>query len=521
MALTWTAPLATPTGLAASVSAGGSLPASTTYYIRVIARVIEARLSNVGADQRISSPCAEVSVTTDATNKTLNISWNAVAGASYYDVHITKNGSATNRWKTTKVGRISDGSEAHATTNLTSLSFTAETRMFKNDNHPFVVDTTLSIIGNLDRELGTGKLDITGVCGNITEADLVAAIPSTHCFYDGGQLVILGDIIVAGGATGNLTFSNGLTICPLYGNFYNAGTGFYVIARTCNIALARWSVRLPLKNWTIKNTTFRGSAYTPVPYTTYVWGGDNYVLLDDGTTDEGGNLFLGVIVQCDDPDGTYQDFNVVGALIGNSTNSYRMTILRATCTYFWIRISNYKTSDAFIVRDCTMNNNGYQIRVYYAWTDPFPIYDPTFIYTGITDNNRPKVWWSYSDGYSNQIDIFRSFNISLIDEKNITIQNAEIKLVDKNGNIIFTETTDSNGQITSQDVKVTEITKTSGGGVYDSDYNDLSPFTLEIRKSGFKTYISKFTLSKAFDEIITLQQIKDLNFSKKFKVVTQ
>jgi hypothetical protein len=50
---------------------------------------------------------------------------------------------------------------------------------------------------------------------------------------------------------------------------------------------------------------------------------------------------------------------------------------------------------------------------------------------------------------------------------------------------------------------------------------ELNPFTLTISKSGYKTYQSKLTISKALNEIITLSKVKDLNFSKTVKIKTQ
>jgi hypothetical protein len=44
----------------------------------------------------------------------------------------------------------------------------------------------------------------------------------------------------------------------------------------------------------------------------------------------------------------------------------------------------------------------------------------------------------------------------------------------------------------------------------DSTVTDLNPFTLIIRKSGYKTYISIFDLTKKFDEILTLKKTKDI-----------
>jgi hypothetical protein len=114
-----------------------------------------------------------------------------------------------------------------------------------------------------------------------------------------------------------------------------------------------------------------------------------------------------------------------------------------------------------------------------------------------------------------------SFNIEVLDEANNPIQNATVKLVDKNGDTVFSETTDSNGSIAEQIVNAYEYTRESGNNPGVTAVNTLTPFTITISKSGYKTYKSKFTLNKKFDEIITLSKVKDLNFSKNVIIKTQ
>lgn len=74
--------LAAPTGVSATPDSGGSLEASTTYYYKVVA--LDSNSINVE-----SPPSAEFSATTDATNKTIDLSWSAVTGATRYVVFRT------------------------------------------------------------------------------------------------------------------------------------------------------------------------------------------------------------------------------------------------------------------------------------------------------------------------------------------------------------------------------------------------------------------------------------------------
>jgi len=71
------------------------------------------------------------------------------------------------------------------------------------------------------------------------------------------------------------------------------------------------------------------------------------------------------------------------------------------------------------------------------------------------------------------------------------------------------------------EIHISNSVHEDGGGATDTTTTDYEPFTLTIKKSGYKTYKSKFTLNKKFDEIITLSKVKDLNFSKLINIKTQ
>jgi hypothetical protein len=76
--------VATPTSLTPSLQAGGGLTPGVTYYYRVIA--VRYYNSKVIA---LSAPCAEVSETPDASNKTIALTWDAMPNASGYIVQRT------------------------------------------------------------------------------------------------------------------------------------------------------------------------------------------------------------------------------------------------------------------------------------------------------------------------------------------------------------------------------------------------------------------------------------------------
>ncbi len=69
-------------------------------------------------------------------------------------------------------------------------------------------------------------------------------------------------------------------------------------------------------------------------------------------------------------------------------------------------------------------------------------------------------------------------------------------------------------------LKITPAIEETTSGVW-SIATEYNPFTLTISKSGYKTYKSVLTLTKKFDQVITLQKVKDLNFSKYVKRISQ
>jgi len=93
-----------------------------------------------------------------------------------------------------------------------------------------------------------------------------------------------------------------------------------------------------------------------------------------------------------------------------------------------------------------------------------------------------------------------TFNLKVIGEAGNPISNAKVRMYDKDGNLVFEETTDMNGKIPEQIVT---------RGYYDQDHGselvDFAPLTLEIVKEGLKPYRKSFIPEKAIDWTIKLE----------------
>jgi len=83
MAITITS-LAKPENVVATLQAGGTLLANQTYYLVVTAINVNQPSYNIGKTGVKSAPSTEISFTTDSTNRSVNVTWDAVTGNTYY-----------------------------------------------------------------------------------------------------------------------------------------------------------------------------------------------------------------------------------------------------------------------------------------------------------------------------------------------------------------------------------------------------------------------------------------------------
>lgn len=115
--------------------------------------------------------------------------------------------------------------------------------------------------------------------------------------------------------------------------------------------------------------------------------------------------------------------------------------------------------------------------------------------------------------------------LTIIDDQGNPIEGASLSMVDVLGDEQSVGTTDENGDVTSDAVTTREyyfdpedVTANATTFVVEKVFN---PYTITISKSGYKTYKTVMTLQSQFATTITLSKVKDLNFSKTVKMVTQ
>ena len=118
-------------------------------------------------------------------------------------------------------------------------------------------------------------------------------------------------------------------------------------------------------------------------------------------------------------------------------------------------------------------------------------------------DNKPTVWWKSSQMAT--IDSYYTVALKVVDEAGDPIPDAAITLEDKDGTGVWTGgVTDENGE-SSADILAMTTSKDPDGGNYDSVYDERSPFTLRISKSGFHNYEVIFSLNTKCNWTIALK----------------
>lgn len=196
MAVIITPPLSAPINLTASVSAGGTLVANTTYYWKVLA-TNSSNTNYLNVDLKRSDFSAEGSFTATATNKQCLLQWDAVTGATHYVIILTKtSGDYVNPFR---VGTTS------ASTSTNSYTITSEPA------HGYCTWETIDPVANpmpggIARKGGRILIDFYGneTLTSIYNA-VVAAGYSNYISWDGYTFVLNGSFVITGTNTGSLS----------------------------------------------------------------------------------------------------------------------------------------------------------------------------------------------------------------------------------------------------------------------------------------------------------------------------
>lgn len=496
MSVTLTAPLLAPANPSAVAVADGSLVEGRTYYFKICARTYNS-YAVTSSDKRLSPPSSEVNATTDATKKTVTVSWDAVTDAVAYYIYV--------RWGTENWRCI--GTVWTATTTGTTYDFVTEDSIHPSsiaDLFALTFDTPLDI----SKDTGIG---IATINGDVTLDEIYDAIVLSYPTYakkSKGYYVFRFHIKSI--ETGSLTIPYGTIICPLQCIVENPSPDF--------IWTWQYSSKLYVNGYgwrafdVFYNPVFQkkvhiiGGAALGIGYKPLLYGHDNYVNINlDRMTSS--NLLIDHIMVQVLGTGILTDIDVISNNIGIQSNTASVENCIANAISLW---HNGALGNSYI-RDSEMVSTSYNIRI--AWAEnlgaDFPYYDCTFHAISDSDPNKPIIYYYPEPSYHTHTyhaAIYRSIKIKVTKKDGTIITGATVKVWNKDNVLVMDETTDGNGETNKVDIKVVRTSWLSGSASSSvSSYEEFGPFEIKIEKPRYENYECNFTLEEKTDWTIALQ----------------
>jgi hypothetical protein len=519
-----------PSNVQATLQAGGSLLADTTYYVVVTARKIDEgfQQSSPWNGNMFSEPSTEISFLTDSTNKSAVITWTAPSGgAACYNVWCTKvSGDYTdNHINYYYSGKLCSTVPYQYSTMTTSYTITQEGQW----NGSYACETlgygTVYnsvdpdyLLGEIPKNTGTVLVKYTGTVTLQDVCDaLDAAGKSDYYYYNHNNYFILkGSIYVPASETavGSLTilkhtlvfFNGGIQIdnanCSLIlgekqvASWINStGSGCVVMASRVSLSNVKAyncvfdPLLLPLyegiitryytivENWNsnVESCVFKnfGSYIGDFPgqfiYTQDTYG---YAYENASPPPYNTNQYLG----------SYIERSAFRNPSGYPV--YRDCTFKHTSPEFFMEMGTYDYTaqfyDCYFVGPCCTN---YKLHPY-SWP---------------TDTTLFKIAYNYS------------IVLSIVDEDEVGINGATFLLKNNNGDTVFSIQSNSSGDTVKQDVQIHiashKTGASSGLGEAYTTRIDYNPFTMVVSKSGYETFTKEFELTKKTIERVQLKSV--------------
>ncbi|RLB10376.1 MAG: hypothetical protein DRG27_03150 [Deltaproteobacteria bacterium] len=142
-------------------------------------------------------------------------------------------------------------------------------------------------------------------------------------------------------------------------------------------------------------------------------------------------------------------------------------------------------SSVYDLKDCVFANNHYTIHT-------VDLSDAARLTDCEADNWN--IDWSGSPTEDAKIERAYSFKVKVIDNEGNPIEDALVELYDKDGNKIFSELTDSNGETSEH--SIVSITYTP------SETIDNNPYTVKIYKEGYTPLETKITIDRKMVNLV-------------------
>jgi len=481
VSVTVNGPLDKVVNISGTLQSGGSLDANTTYYIRIGAK--EANTHSNHSPYRQSPASDEYSITTTATEKSIQLSWDAVADAACYNVYFSTSPLTLDsesmflRW----------ASANNATPTCTTNSVTIDGSQYVS-NKPWDRWATFQV-GHAALDAGVLTLEVSGTVtiGDIYDA-IVAAGYSDYVGYnnaaakDGVNYFYLsGSILTASSGSVDLTITNHILVLD-YGGIQNTNASATVTLgeldgnntkRGCVVALNF----LPDAGYiNLYNVVFQRNLFN----FEYAANDGNYIAYFNS-----GN-YKDLLFQAGSPElnnGYIKDSTVInaGQIYCYRSGGGENYNTKFVACYFRLW-SAYADPVAF--RECEFSSNvAYLFYTRFngdATASPVELYDNTYN----DDLDNFVNWKSSSQRY---FDFYHNVQF-IVEDENGVIENAQVILTRNDSTEIINEMTDVNGETTAVDVLIKRLEHNLAGGAgYGADKNTWTnyTFTLSVTKAGY------------------------------------
>ena len=461
--ITFTKPPDPVTDLGGSVSAGGSLAANTYYYVVLALGNGVTTITDLNAT--LSGISNEFTITTDATNKTVDLTWTAVAGASRYVV-FRSTASGSYHLFSSNTGMLA----VPATTNSYSDDGTSN---FSNPSLPVIPASTVLPMGVNPRVDGVGHLEYYGgtEVDPITPQDIydaaVADDWTDYCKWDKATLVVLGNFRPHVSQVAHLYFRN--ISFAVAGYFYSYGaTGSRIRYGTLSSG---------------------GQAIEGVKFVFGLGGRHKQFWIGPNT-----EIYNSVVDSSYSPNPLYFPA-VIGAIIYNNLNggkgkdimfrNYSAWFARADLPVDGLKLTGYF---ATVYNDCRLFSNiecdlhrlSYDANTRAdSFTYLSSVCQINLLHPDLTDNfidcsfpntneadKLPVVLW-VTAGQSSTVQLWNSLLLKVLDQNNMPIEGATITVKDKDGNTVTdfagntSYITDATGTLFTEKITVTSATSTT------------------------------------------------------------
>lgn len=516
MAITIHKPNDPVTGFSLSAIAG-SLPADT-YKVRLeVVGTATASTQHIGAQQR-SAPSSEQTIVLGAVGG-IRLNWTNPTDGLNKNTIIFIYSQTLNRWYYYLGVGYTGLDPALTTYDLIVWTVTQNcgTNWLKGSTSP-----NPAFPCGLNAEIGQGMIEINGAAGDITPSDLISALKTSY----GGSLpanAYYNDFKTFWGcwsikSTGATSGSLNLYAWELwmFGGIENSDD-FNIFCSSNRIQ--QTILYSPAQQGSCCYYSFGKCDLNCASFGGGTYGMDStyYGHVQMCTTSL--SKFTDSIISGSFPSIYYHDtfdncnFICNQMILRNPTITapvLKTTLLGSGCVRFsysegnnMVQLLNWQIDRGSYQVDLRSDRSGYTSAI-------LKFIDPYFPNTKSGYDYIPVIYWRCYGREPNPVEIQSEVDIKVIDHKNNSIAGATVVLKNKAGVEMINTTTDANGVISKAYVThhtVSHIIGSGDGYVGTNQINDYNPFTLTIKKKGYVTLETDFTLNKKTDEIITLKHI--------------